>query len=376
MRGRKWVRVVAAVLVVAAFAGLLGAFLMERERHQWAVADSERRVSSLRHSLNSQERMLTATGAAEVSLRETELERLRLWTEQSTAETQAHLSEKIVLLGLTMGEVTQRQGIELAQLVPMDNMLGYDHFFDGQYSYRLDWMDRELPLGERVCLGILGNIQDMTGTNADGLLAELGAIFNTDFVWMESESEGFCAYSGRALAGGRKIHITIYADADRTLTEEHTLAITLVEMVQPVEEMSTQEIVFEKAELLGLSMAVVARIQGIRLENLGEVRQNYYFDPKNRCYYAVNGEYDVPLDEKICSSYQQDFGTMFGERGETFLAEVKEFARGPLLRHRTLQLYEVLVPKGDSFTAYCHIYIEEPDENGFVPPEAWVTIGR
>ena len=364
-------RMIALVFVVAAFAGLLGVFLVERERHTWALEDLERQVFNLESSLKSQEQRLTGVAAAEVSLRETEFERLRLWTEQSTAATQAHLLEKIVLLGFPMDEVAQAQGINLNTLSPLDSFAGYDQFYDGQHGYRLDWVDGDKALGERICHGIFGTIADMTGTSAEGLLAELGAIFNTDFVWQESESEGFCAYTGRTIAGERKISITIYTDENKAFTEESPLSIGLVEMLRPTEEMNTMEIVMEKAELLGLTMAEVAERQGVGLENLGEVDVDYYFDPKNQCYYSVDGDYGVPLGDQICRWYSQNFGDMFGGRSEMFLAEVKVFSKDPMLPHLTAQTYTFSTPHGKIFL----LEINAPDGNGFVSPESQVSIG-
>ena len=143
-------------------------------------------------------------------------------------ETETVIMEKAALLGLTMGEVAQAQGINLNTLSPLDSFVGYDQFYDGLYGYRLDWVDGDKALGERICHGIFGTIADMTRTSADELLTELSAIFNVEFVWQESESEGFCAYTAQIIADKRQYSIMVYTEADRHFTEEYAFSITSV----------------------------------------------------------------------------------------------------------------------------------------------------
>ena|GEM_PF-3362818 len=180
-------KIVGLVFVVA-FVLLLFSFLMElrgnaeesqtlanvieeRESLRAQVVALEAQMASLEGELAETE----AAAEADVKALEAKIEALRRQLRPLAAEAEAIVMEKAALLGLTMAEIAEMQGIGLESLEDLDGLY-YDSLNLCHYS--VHWEDRDLPIEEQRCYRYSQRFSDMFGEDGGTLVGELRLLFD------------------------------------------------------------------------------------------------------------------------------------------------------------------------------------------------------
>ena len=350
------------ILAVAVFIGILGLYWTALgENRQWKLAhavQSENAYASMTQ-METLEAELAALESLMAGL-EGGHRRLGLLSE----DVGVLVAEQTALLGLTMAEVAQIQGVTLAALEKTADGVYYDrtnrcHYAVGQTADALK---------DQICSGWTSDLADAFEDAQDVLLTKLEVLFGPPQI--DVPGDGLTSYRfspiPTELAETVTLTLLLYAEGG----EESRIGL-LAEGMAERQAAETKTVIMEKAELLGLTMDEVAEVQGIRLEDL-EKRDSGYFDSVNQCSYATYPtEEPIPLEEQRCFWYFESFSDMFGERGETILGELEALFGAPQLPYPSQSHWRFWFTTKQGDNASILVY---PDENGAVPEDSEVQI--
>jgi len=328
-------RMIALVLVVVAFAGLSGAFLVEREKAAAALAAAADAQAALAAQTIAQEtrfaeleRELAETEAVAETVRkalETEIYFLERRVGELTRETAEKMTQRTALLGLALGEVAEAQEIRLESLRLETSRFGYDYYYDGANLCYYLLSGGEEPSGDAVVLGYMSAFQsffekDDYGNIISELFSVTGHIYS--YYWKHDAENGLYYYYMDFSHNETDYYLRLYTDESDHAEGTSFFEVTLGNSPTVKGAADTISIIMEKAGLLGLTMGEVAERQGVGLNNLQKLAEGAYYDPTNQCLYTpllTEGD----LKERLCTGYATNLADMFDDTEETLLIELE-----------------------------------------------------